>query len=431
MSSHPVTVDATPTTLTPRGLPSASQWRRDPVAVPVLLVAAAIVGGGAQEFTFGERTIGVNTAQIAVLLIAVLAVVRVVDTRRFRFDALTGAFAVLIALPVLQALRDGSTILDVGGAGRFVTVALLLLAMPQFARTDAETAALAQPDADQHAWDVAVVGMGVALGTWTLVKVVPTLNDQLGFYELKDAVSLPLGNHNYVAAMLVSALAITLIRRPGRDWLGLAVAVITLGLAVTLSRGGWLSAVAILAVLAVVRRDRGTARIALVLGVLMAVLLGVVVVAGGSSDRLTALFSPATSSRIELWAASWDAFLEQPLLGVGITRFPEYMTEVRQPYQHAHSMVLESLAATGIVGAIAYLGYWAAIARRVLTLADRRLRLVIGLPLLGLFLHAQVDTLNYLLVYEVVVATLVGVAATQPDARFVRVWSRPVGAPGQ
>ena len=163
----------------------------------------------------------------------------------------------------------------------------------------------------------------------------------------------------------------------------------------------------------------------------MAVLLGVVVVAGGSSDRLTALFSPATSSRIELWAASWDAFLEQPLLGVGITRFPEYMTEVRQPYQHAHSMVLESLAATGIVGAIAYLGYWAAIARRVLTLADRRLRLVIGLPLLGLFLHAQVDTLNYLLVYEVVVATLVGVAATQPDARFVRVWSRPVGAPGQ
>ena len=112
-----------------------------------------------------------------------------------------------------------------------------------------------------------------------------------------------------------------------------------------------------------------------------------------------------------------------------MTRFPDLLpaaiTADRLPYQHAHNLVLESLATTGIVGTLAYLAYWGGAAVRVLRLDDVTMRWRLGLPLLALFLHAQIDSLNYLLVFEVVLATLIGVAACQPDARFVRTWRIP------
>ncbi len=156
------------------------------------------------------------------------------------------------------------------------------------------------------------------------------------------------------------------------------------------------------------------------LAVLGGLAVGALVWARPEGRALGEVLSPATGARTELWAAAWDMWRSQPLLGVGVTRFPELLPEAitadRLPYQHAHNLVLESLATTGIVGTLAYLGYWAGAVVRVLRLDDVTMRWRLGLPMLVLFLHAQIDSLNYLLVFEVVLATLIGVAACQPGA---------------
>lgn len=396
----------------------------DTLALPVTLVAVAVATGGVLEFAVGERTLGVNTVQSASLLVGVLAAVRAWRRRLVRVDLVAVPMAVLLGYTVLQGLVDGVGPFGTGGFGRFATVLLLLLALPQF-----DEGPPARPSW-VPTWDVPVVLMGVVIAVMAMAKVIPAMDDPgLGFYDLKDVVQLPLGNHNYVAAILVAALAVVLVRPLGRTWWSVAAAVIGLGLVVTLSRGGWLAAGVVLVVLAATRRDRATVLTVGGLGVVALVLLGVVVLAGGGdTGRLAGVFSPATQARMDLWGASWEAFVTNPVLGVGVDRLPEWMTEVREPYVHAHNLVLHALAVTGVVGTFVYLGYWAMVAIRAVRLPVLDDRLRVGLPLLALFVHAQIDSLSYFLVYEVVVALLVGVAAARPRAPFVREW-RVTAAP--
>lgn len=424
--------------MTAPAVPTSTGARQDTdlltmLALPVAVIAVAIVSGGAIEFPAGGRTVGINTAQLATLVVAALAARQVWRTRIVRVDLLGLAMAVLVAVPVLQGLRDGTGLTGGGGIGRFLTIGILLAALPQFRPDPPAPDGLPDPRPWWQRWDTPLGLMGVALALLVLGKVLPALGDpDLAFYELKDVVRLPLGNHNYVAAILTSALAVAIARPLARRWGWLAVAGITaLGLAATLSRGGWLVAGVLLVVLAVVRRDRATVLLVGALTGLAALLLAVVAVAGGP-DRVQALLSPAVGARTSLWAASWRLFLDAPLLGVGVARFPEVVPEAvwagRQPYQHAHNLVLEALATTGVVGTLASLAYWAGAAVRVLRLGDVTMRWRLGLPLLGLFLHAQIDSLNYLLIYEVVVATLIGIAACQPDAWGVRDIRLPGGS---
>ncbi len=419
------------TRLSPGTAPAGSVGASDPVGVldtlvvPVALVALAVVSGGVIEFEVGGDTIGANTAQLAALAIAVLASVRVWRRRQLRVDVLVLVIAALALVPMAQGLVRGEGPLSTGGVGRLVTVAVLLVALPQF------SASPLRWRGSTVRWDVPLIAMGVALALMTLWKVIPALTDPtLGFYDLKDVVQLPLGNHNYVAAILGASLAITLVRPLGRTWWTVAAAVIALGLVLTLSRGSWVAAAVVLVVLAATRRDRATVATVAGLGTVALALLVVVVVAGGgSTDRLTGVLSPATAARMELWGASWQAFVAHPVLGVGMDRLPEWMTEVRQPYVHAHNLVLQSLSTTGVVGALIYLTYWAGAGLRAFGLPGLESRLLVGLPLLALFVHAQIDSLSYFLVFEVVVATLLGVAAAHPGAALVREVRLPGATP--
>ena len=411
------------------------------LAFPVAVVAVAVVSGGALEFEVGGRLLGINTAQLAALVVAVAGARAAWRRGRVRVDLLGLAMVALVAVPVLQALRDGTSPLAAGGIGRFVTVGLLLAGMSQFSSDVADRDAATEgagvlPRAqrpldgtglgiDWRAWDTPLVLMGVVLAGMVLARVLPALGDpDLGFYELKDVVQLPLGNHNYVAAILAATLALA-VARPWRPtwWMG-AAGIIGLGLLTTLSRGGWLVAGIVLVVLAALRRDRVTVAVVGALAVLGALAVGALVWIRPEGRALGEVLSPATGARTQLWSAAWDMWRSQPLLGVGVTRFPELLPETitadRLPYQHAHNLVLESLATTGVVGAIVYVGYWAGAVVRVLRLDDVTMRWRLGLPMLALFLHAQIDSLNYLLVYEVVLATLIGVAACQPGAFAVR-----------
>lgn len=388
----------------------------DTLAIPVALVALSVATGGVLEFPIGDETVGVNTTQSATLLVALLAVRRVVHRQVLRLDLVALPITVFVAYVVVQGVGAGVGPFGTGGFGRFATVLLLLLALPQFAiGPPARVPSFPR-------WDVPVVLMGVVIAVMALARVVPAMGDpDLGFYDLKDVVQLPLGNHNYVAAILVASLAVVLVRPLGRTWWSVAAGVIGLGLVVTLSRGGWLAAGVVLVVLAATRRDRATVRTVAGVGLVALALLVVVVLAGGgATGRLAGVFSPATQARMDLWGASWDAFVANPLLGVGIDRLPEWMTAVRQPYVHAHNLVLHALATTGVVGTAIYLTYWAMVGGRAVRLPERDQRLRVGLPLLALFVHAQIDSLSHFLVYEVVVATLVGVAAAHAGAPLVR-----------
>lgn len=414
-----------------RAAPAPVSW----LVFPVAVIAVAVVSGGALEFPVGTRTMGINTAQLAVAMVAVAGAWQAWRARTVRIDLLGLTMVALVAVPVLQGLRDGTGPMGGGGIGRFVTIGILLAALPQFhpdpPRPAGATSAGLGLRPWWQRWDIPFGLMGVALALLVLVRVVPAMLDpELDFYALKDVVRLPLGNHNYVAAILTSALAVALARPLAhRRWWLAAAGITALGLAATLSRGGWLVAGILLVVLAVLRRDRATLVVVGVLAGAAVVLLAAIGTVGGP-DRLADLLRPATGARTDLWAASWRLFLDAPLLGIGVARFPDLVPEAvwagRQPYQHAHNLVLETLSTTGIVGTVAYLAYWAGAAVRVLRLDDVTMRWRLGLPLLGLFLHAQIDSLNYLLVYEVVVATLVGVAACQP-----RAWGvAEVGLPG-
>ena len=103
------------------------------LAFPVAVVAVAVVTGGALEFEVGGRLLGINTAQLAALVVALAGAWQAWRRGRVRIDLLGLAMAVLVAVPILQALRDGTSPLAAGGIGRFVTVGLLLAALPQFA----------------------------------------------------------------------------------------------------------------------------------------------------------------------------------------------------------------------------------------------------------------------------------------------------------
>ena len=391
--------------------------RPDTLLLAVALVALAVVTGGVLEFQVGERTVGINTAQAVTLAIAVMGGVHARQRGTVRVDLLAIPVVAMMGLTLLQGVVVGTGPLTTGGLGRFATVLLLLLALPQFTTAPVPPAA----DRGRANWDVPIVLMGVAIAVMALLKVAPAMGDpDLGFYDLKDVVQLPLGNHNYVAAIIVAALAVVLVRPLGRTWWTAAAGVIGLGLVVTLSRGAWLAAGVVLVLLVVTRRNRATFfTLAGVAAAGLALLVVVLLAGGGATDRLAGVFTPATAARLNLWGASWDAFAAHPVLGVGVDRLPEWMTSVREPYVHAHNLVLHALSTTGVLGAAIYLAYWAGAGLRVLSLPDMSSRLRVGLPLLALFVHAQIASLSYFLVYEVVVATLIGVAATHPTARFV------------
>jgi hypothetical protein len=61
--------------------------------------------------------------------------------------------------------------------------------------------------------------------------------------------------------------------------------------------------------------------------------------------------------RIQLWTAAWEMFRDYPLLGVGVdnfhVRFGDYSgVEESKTGTHAHSLYLESLADTGVIGTL-------------------------------------------------------------------------------
>jgi O-antigen ligase len=176
------------------------------------------------------------------------------------------------------------------------------------------------------------------------------------------------GNPNYLAMQLVPAivLAAALVADRGRAivrWgLAACVAVLTVGLASTQSRGGLLAA-AVVALAAIVVYGRRWSQALLVALALAVTVAGAWLALSPQAPRRVFRFDDGGAGRSTLWRVAWRVAKAEPVQGVGLNNFravaPGY---VRQPGSlrdvekitdrpHVvHNTYLQLLAETGVVG---------------------------------------------------------------------------------
>jgi O-antigen ligase len=194
--------------------------------------------------------------------------------------------------------------------------------------------------------------------------------DYGGTFRPGGTFSDPISLGNVLAATVPIAFALASSRRistPLRVLNGVGAVVISIGLAVTLSRMAWIgAAVGILVVVVVSAPGERLLRVSWAAGAGVAV--QAVILAIGSRpliDRFHSILDPTASTvstasgdvlRQRLWSVSFRAFEEHPLFGVGFDRLaPQLAGKVPGAgiFTHAHSTYLQFLAEAGLLGATA------------------------------------------------------------------------------
>ena len=222
----------------------------------------------------------------------------------------------------------------------------------------------------------ATIVIGLAL--WQTVRY------ELNWLSLvEDAPLLPptlvrprllLTHANLVAAFLNLLWPIVLVKAmsskswPGRvaaaGWLGLAGLTILL----TSSRGGWLGSAAALFVTPTLwwfgakeRSQQGRhwverlSKRMPIIGATILALLALVGVAAAWLFKKSAARGSGLSARLHFWRAAWKAFVLRPVTGLGpdgyVTAYLRQLSTPPRPlYDHAHSVVMNVLAESGVLG---------------------------------------------------------------------------------
>lgn len=360
--------------------------------------------------------------------------------RVVRVDLVLVAYVGLLAVVLVQALVLPDPWSTIGASSRFVTALLILFGLGQLAPGRGGTA---------RSWAPAFLLFGLALAGWTLVQLGRALigTDAASFYEVKNAIALPIGASNYLAAfLLVSALIGLVYTATRRDW-NLVVAVVVLGLVGTLSRGAMLAfAVALVLGAWLARSWQLLAAAGATAVIALAVFAGVgaeeqnlerLGIAGGRSVELAAAAGspavtdrsdatvqatqdPNTDGRLVLYEAAWNAFLDDPWLGVGLNRLQTVTVETGPPHDNAHNLELHALASVGILGTIPYLAIWALLAWRLRSIGPGTERTALAVAATGLFAHAQIEALAFTRGIEVVIALLLVLAGSHAGAIGIR-----------
>ena len=178
------------------------------------------------------------------------------------------------------------------------------------------------------------------------------------------------GDANYFARALIATLPLwwllgsTANRAAGRAIAVVGGAMSAVGIVYTFSRSGFLVGTVVLSALAALalRRLRGWQRAVVALTV-AAILWSAA--PETTYARMGALQRPpdherSVTGRIEIWERGLELARERPLLGVGLGRFESAFGARWSPPRSAHSMLVEVLAETGVLGLIVYLGVLAA-----------------------------------------------------------------------
>lgn len=204
-----------------------------------------------------------------------------------------------------------------------------------------------------------------------------------------------LGNANTLAAVLSVIIPVgvglLLAGWQARRWLSVvlsvpAVVIMTVALAMTLSRGAWLGLLAGLLVVLAAGIGHRTTRVAFIAIILLFALCFVAVDAvlayqaskaadkslvamvgrGPISQRVQTFLSPTRSdqTRLHLVQAAWEMYRDHPLLGIGPGHFDLYLPDYPPPtgrwrvlHEFPHSFPVHVAAETGTLGLVAFL-WW-------------------------------------------------------------------------
>jgi len=234
----------------------------------------------------------------------------------------------------------------------------------------------------------------------------------------------PYGGYLGLVFPLAYSLTLVALGRSGdRRPLGAVMTTLALGslaltslvLLMTWSRGAWLGAAAALAAVTVSRSRR--AAFAFGVGVTLLALFVLLGMAGALPPTVTERFSGLTEyfqiqdvsgieptpanwavvERLAHWQAAWGMFSDHPWLGVGWGNYapvyPAYaLPRWADPLGHAHNFYLNVMAETGLVGLAAYLVFWAAAFVFVWRAVRRSqgFRKAVALGALGMLVHLSV-----------------------------------------
>ncbi len=258
---------------------------------------------------------------------------------------------------------------------------------------------------------------------WTWAQVAGWYGAWLSLNPQNVLPELPfrLQNPNQIALQLALLLVLAVARFAGgparaRLWLAPYILSVAALLFLSSSRGGWIGAAVGLAVLgvALIGRDgakewggrlRTTVKARPWLGV-VAIVVGLTVVAGLGLIVLKQLNQPTRGGRLEYWVPALETFAAHPWLGQGQATFAvSFMRSKTAPpavvYNHAHSIYLNTLAEGGVLGALSGLGLIAAVAavlwkRRSDTDAAASASFALGAAALALFLaHGLVENVAF------------------------------------
>ena len=170
----------------------------------------------------------------------------------------------------------------------------------------------------------------------------------------------------------------------------------------TNSRTSWMAMICSLLLVAMAyRRQILTKKGGAVLGVMAILLMGALAMNWGalaprisSLTQLTILKENATSWRVHLLQGAWQMFKARPVLGYGPNTFglvlPQYMTAAGYFSINPHNYYLQTLAETGLVGALCFLTWLGALGRSILKRSNPY-SIPLGAALLASLIHIGFD----------------------------------------
>ncbi|HEX5362558.1 MAG TPA: O-antigen ligase family protein [Fluviicoccus sp.] len=214
-------------------------------------------------------------------------------------------------------------------------------------------------------------------------------NDGLDWYVNRNRLGVGLG----MLFILVYALVLDLPRCGGRRLLGLGLLVILAAVVLNHSRGSLMGVLAAGAVMTAVMLPR-LAAIGLILTLAV---LGVLSQNPASLESLVLHSGSFLNGRAEIWQAVWERVQQAPWTGYGLRAMPDdAVLQAAHPgfrFQHTHSLYLDILYASGIIGAVFWVVWYTTLAFRLTSAPSR------GLPLLKVW---GAGMLVYMLVHGLV-----------------------------
>jgi O-antigen ligase len=396
------------------------------LAAPFLFLALAVACASSR---FGYVILWAASA------LALVVVVRAGTAHRVTFTGISSAAFGYAALVVVSTLLLSPAYTPAG----LYHPLLLLLAFLAARRFD---------DGSERAAFTAVLALGAILGTWGLAQV-----GLLGMARAHAVFETPATYAAALNLLLVPVLVALLCgrRHPLSIFLGvlLAAALFAAG-----SRGGDMALAAGGGAGIILARRAGGMRLRGV-GIVLAMLAAGWVLAAGlralpaleASAAAIEARAESSQSRLELYALSWNTWLERPLAGTGYLTFRHALERKRElvpgygeagQTEFVHNDYLQSLQELGPVGLLAFLGLTLLplllTYRRLPALmeAERLPVVVCASTLAAMAFHALVDFPFYvpacLLLYGAFLGALDRRLGRAPPVWSSRRWHRPVQA---